>query len=101
MGRNSGALLARAVSVASLANIPKNRAQFPKRSRNFGTPRYLGPGFPRTRLCAARCVFLEPAREFFENAFPVALASSFAGERAVEHRLEADQQEHAQHLHLK
>jgi len=46
MGRNSGALLARAVSVASLANIPKNRAQFPKRSRNFRTPRAWGPIFP-------------------------------------------------------
>ena len=67
----------------------QNRAQFPRRSGNFRTPRRLRADLPRTRLWIAGRRFrlagvFEPAREFFEGTFPVALASGFAVERAIE-----------------
>jgi hypothetical protein len=40
-------------------------------------------------------------RQFCNEPLPVVLASSFAVERSVEHRLDADLQEYANHLHRK
>jgi hypothetical protein len=78
-------LLRKRSALLSLPNIPKNRSQFPRRTRNFGHLADLGGRvFPETRLCVARWVFFEPACEFFEDALPVVLAGSFAAERAVE-----------------
>ena len=66
----------------------QNRAQFPRRSGNFRTPRRLRADLPRTRLWIAGRRFglsgvFEPAREFVGDALPVALASSFLAEHRI------------------
>jgi len=78
------------------------------RAVSEGTPQHLAalpacPGFPGTGLCRWRGGFplAELAVEFLKDALSVAFASSFAVERAIEHRLKTDRQEDAQYLHLK
>jgi hypothetical protein len=93
------------ISVAQSSLLEGDGFELPvPRERRCRDLTFPGADLPRTRLWIAGRRFrlsgvFEPAREFVGDALPVALASSFAAERSVEGRLEADREHDARHLH--